>query len=139
MGATALGALLKKVRLANGWSLGEMAYVIGRVPGTGKPLNPTGQKRLEEGQRRITEDLVVHLIDKLGPYGLDPEQAWRAAFPEVARALRMAGPFRDGAAVAHTLPVSGSALKDQLASRKVPVVVGGRRRRADRILGATAA
>ncbi|SRR6266540_1058043 len=80
-----LGQLIRREREARGWSRSTLAVKVGEI---GDPPTTYGDTKLaaleKDLVRYINPALVRRLVEVLE---LDPEEAWRAAYPEVAEAV----------------------------------------------------
>jgi transcriptional regulator with XRE-family HTH domain len=75
MGAQEFGALIEAERLKRGWTRSKLAVMVG-VLDDGSALDATQIRRIVEGIRKLTHELVQRLIAALD---LPEEEAWHAA------------------------------------------------------------
>lgn len=76
MGAQEFGGLVDETMRAKGLTQGRVAFEIGRRSDGRMIMNETQVRRIRDGQRTLTPDLITYVIDVLD---LDPAEAWVAA------------------------------------------------------------
>lgn len=79
------GQLIRQEREVRGWSRATLGVKIGEI---GDPPTTYGDTKLAALEKDLVQSLKPALVRRLiEVLELDPETAWRAAYPEVAEAV----------------------------------------------------
>lgn len=130
MGAPEFGRWVDEVMKHKGIGPTKVAARIGELS-DGRVFDATGIRLIRTGRRRDYDtELVCRIARALGE---DPDLACHIAGVEPPD-YNLEDYRRFRRELARLLATDPSAITDQIASRKIPVNLAGRRRRADRVI-----